>query len=91
VPNCIIFLVATKIDLMGPGEVDKLRDRRAELLEAAGGRELYFTSSVTEQGVKEIFRDAAACWEQICAPETPALVQVNRGAKDAPKKERCGC
>jgi GTPase SAR1 family protein len=39
---------------------------------------------------QERFTEAAQCSEIICAPTTPATVQVSQRAKKA-KRDKCGC
>jgi small GTP-binding protein len=90
VADCIIFLVVTKQDLMSDTELQELVQRGAELVQENGAKSFFVTSSARGIGVKELFTAAAKCSEIICAPTTPATVQVSPTSKKA-KKEKCGC
>jgi small GTP-binding protein len=87
VPECVIFLVGTKADLLDA-------TARAEFLAAARekGDEVQatrfaLTSAAQGEGVKELFRAAAQYSDQIFAPSVPQSVSVApppKGGKKAP-------
>jgi GTPase SAR1 family protein len=90
VADCIIFLVATKQDLIPGDELDAFLQLGAQLVQENGAKLFFVTSSAKGIGVKELFTEAAKCSEIVCAPSTPATVQVRQSAVKA-KKEKCGC
>jgi small GTP-binding protein len=90
VADCIIFLVATKQDLIPDNEIDGFRQLGDQLVQQNGAKLFFVTSSARGSGVKELFTEAAKCSEIVCAPATPATVQVGQPAKKV-KKEKCEC
>jgi small GTP-binding protein len=89
VPDCLIFLVVTKADLLTPEEQTQIHQRRAELLEENKAKELHITSSSQGVGVQNLFMSAGMCINQICAPAVPMSVIVDPPPK--PKKNKCKC
>jgi small GTP-binding protein len=90
VPECIIFLVGTKSDLLGGARVQEFRVEGQKKLEEVQAEQFSLTSSVDGSGVKELFRAAAKCSSGLFAPAVPATVPV-RAADRRAKKEPCDC
>jgi small GTP-binding protein len=90
VPECIIFLVGTKSDVLDSiGKSEFTRDGQRKVTEVEASK-FYLTSASTGLGVKELFRDAAKCSEQVCAPAAPSTVPVDPPSKGQ-KKNGCSC
>lgn len=89
VADCIIFLVATKSDLMSEAEISELENEKAAMIETHGAKQFFITSAQGGDHVKDLFTGAAKCIEQICAPATPATVKVEARPSQREKKGCC--
>ena len=89
VPDCIIFLVTTKSDMLTEDEKNELLATRDDLLDKNDAKEFFLTSAQKGEGVKELFTAAAKCVEQICAPATPAVVKVTDDHKQNHPRKGC--
>jgi small GTP-binding protein len=64
VQTCMIFLVATKADLLTDAQRDQLRQTSLEYRDRLGATDSYLTSAVTRDGVGELFEAAAICLDR---------------------------
>ena len=90
VPECIIFLVATKCDLMSEEEQGELLGEKNALVQANEAKQFFLTSAQRAIGIQELFTAAAMCVDQICAPAVPATVKVEERKQNTGKKP-CAC
>jgi small GTP-binding protein len=77
VPECIIFLVGTKADLLDQASSAAFTKEGEEKVAKLEATRFYLTSASKGSGVKELFRDAAKCSEQVCATSVPSTVAVD--------------
>lgn len=89
VPDCIIFLVATKCDLMNEDEQGELLGEKNALIQGNDAKQFFLTSAQKGIGIQELFTAAAMCVDQICAPAAPATVKVEQGRKKDHEKKGC--
>lgn len=89
VSDCIIFLVVTKSDLLSEAEIADLEREKPVLLESNGAKHFFITSAQGGDHVKELFTQAAACIDQICAPAAPATVKVDTRKSGQTGKRGC--
>jgi small GTP-binding protein len=72
-PDCAIFLVTTKSDLLDDGEIaDQMRIGGLKR-EATGAKLHALTSAMTGNSVRELFTQAAKCAETIYQSEMPTV------------------
>jgi small GTP-binding protein len=90
VPDCVIFLVATKTDLLSAEELRNLESSAHELVGELKAKQYCVTSAKVGTGVRELFLKAAKCIADICAPEVPATV-IRTLTTEKKKSEGCGC
>jgi small GTP-binding protein len=90
VPDCIIFLVATKQDLLSDDEMTELSESRQNLIDEVNAANFLVTSASLGKGVKELFSAAAKCVDQVCAASEPATETVLT-AQTAQTNEGCSC
>jgi small GTP-binding protein len=72
-PDCVIFLVTTKRDLLDDAEVGEAMRVGALKREAIGAKLHALTSAVTGNGVRELFTLAAKCAETISQAAEPTV------------------
>jgi small GTP-binding protein len=72
-PDCVIFLVTTKSDLLDDGEIGEAMRVGALKREATGAKLHALTSAKTGNGVRELFTLAAKCAETVYQTATPTL------------------
>jgi predicted GTPase len=89
VPECVIFLVGTKWDLLDATGRAEFRVAAQAKVEEVRATKFYVTSAVNGEGVKELFRAAAQYSDQIFAPTVPQSVDVAPPAKGAKKGGCC--
>jgi small GTP-binding protein len=77
-PDCVIFLVTTKADLLTPQELAENREQAREMKAKLKARFHIVTSAKTGAGVQELFREAASVAPEIYAVNTP-VVDVAEG------------
>jgi GTPase SAR1 family protein len=83
-PNCVVFLVATKADLLTlERDVQGIR-RESAALAAKLNATFFLTSSVTGQGVRELFESAARAGVEVIAGR-----EVSVGAEKQPTDVKC--
>lgn len=76
VPDCAIFLVMTKEDLLPLSEKDRLLSDSRQLIEENGAEGFFFTSAATGNGVANLFAAAGRCAEQLSANSKPATIEI---------------
>jgi small GTP-binding protein len=59
VPECHLIFVGTKGDLLKTGDAESVHARAAQVFAKFANKECYITSSVTREGVDDVFRRAA--------------------------------
>ena len=86
VPNCLIFLVSTKVDLLSSEELLQLKKDGKEMVSKYKAEAHFMTSSKTGQEVSNLFYEAANFVDKIQGMPAPTekLVPLE-------KKERSGC
>ena len=87
VPECIIFLVATKSDIYSEEEISDLKNKGERMKEDQEAYGLFLTSSKTRTGVEELFTEAAKCCHQVYQSNQPT-VDIG-GNQETPKKGGC--
>ena len=65
VPECIIFLVATKGDTLSEEEISELNHSGTELVAKYKAKSFLVTSAKTGNGVKDLFEAAALCYSEV--------------------------
>jgi small GTP-binding protein len=90
VSDCIVFLVATKTDLLSPEESRNMEASAQELVSELKAKRFCTTSAKTGTGVSDLFLTAAKCVTDICSPEVPATV-IRALTAEKKKPEGCGC
>ncbi|KAH0795629.1 small GTP-binding protein [Histomonas meleagridis] len=88
VPECAIFLVTTKSDLLVDTERTELEEKGAEMIKRFGAKLHAFTSSSKGTGIKELFRSAAQFVNQIYVSNQPTT-EIDLTTKQETKK--CNC
>lgn len=86
VSNCILFLVATKSDLMSENDKNILIADGRNLLKEFNASRFFLTSAAKNIGVKELFLAAAKNITTICKASQSATVQI-----DKPVEPSKGC
>jgi small GTP-binding protein len=87
VPECIVFLVATKSDLFVENDRNELMDSVTPIMDEVKAKDVFLTSAKTGEAVKDLFESAAACIDEIRAPTAPATVLVSQPVEA--KSEGC--
>lgn len=87
VPECIIFIVATKGDTISNEDTTKLNNIGSELVSKHGARQFLITSAKTGNGVHALFETAAQCYSTIFQANEP----VKEKNHLAPAKQKKGC
>jgi small GTP-binding protein len=87
VVDCVIFLVATKVDLLNDDETASCLKLLNEKQEELSAKMALSTSAVTSLGVKEVFTEVAKCVEQIYVANQPSF---DLGG-DVQPKSSAGC
>jgi GTPase SAR1 family protein len=72
-PDCAIFLVTTKSDLLDDEGIAEQMRIGAEKRESVGAKVHALTSAVTGNGVRELFTQAAKCAETVYQSLTPTV------------------
>jgi small GTP-binding protein len=88
VSDCILFLVATKVDLLNEEEISDFIRSAGEKQGEHGAHMVVLTSSVTSMGVKEVFTEVAKCVDQIYATNQPS-VDLNAKEEEIPADGCC--
>jgi small GTP-binding protein len=91
VPECIVFLVLTKADLLTSAQQTEAFAKRTWLIEEHKAKELHITSAAQGSGVNELFLAAGMCIKQICKPAPPVSVSIVSSGKKSDKKDKCKC
>ncbi|KAK8866609.1 hypothetical protein M9Y10_009575 [Tritrichomonas musculus] len=78
VPNCILFLVATKSDLMSEDEINALKGDEQNILKEFQAQKFFLTSSSANTGVMNLFQSAGQCITTICKASQSATVQIDK-------------
>jgi small GTP-binding protein len=68
---CVIFLVATKADLLAQREFEEFRQQMRAKATEIGAERFLSTSAKTSMGVKEVFLEAAKCHAKANAVAQP--------------------
>jgi small GTP-binding protein len=71
VPDCILFLVATKSDMLTDEQTAKCLDVGSDKQLEFGAQAVVLTSAITADGVKELFVAVAKCAAQVYVPNQP--------------------
>jgi len=83
VPECIIFLVSTKCDLLNTEQSEQTIAKGKEMKERFDAHYHILTSSSNRTGVKELFIEAAKCCQLVFQSNQPTIDidhnQNNRG------------
>jgi small GTP-binding protein len=74
VPDCFVFLVATKTDLLSGDEITNLELSAQDLVAELRAKQFCKTSAKDGKGVRELFVAAGELVSEICAPAAPATV-----------------
>ena len=82
VPDCIIFLVLTKEDLLSIEEKEKRLNDSTRLMEEYKAKGFYLTSAATGNGVANLFQAAGRCIEDICSISAPSTVEIQKNDKN---------
>jgi small GTP-binding protein len=72
-PDCVIFLVTTKSDLLDDGELAEAMRVGALKREAVGAKLHALTSAISGNGVRELFTLAAKCAETVYQTAAPTV------------------
>ena len=81
-PDCIIFLVLTKEDLLSIEEKEKILNDSTRLMEEYKAKGFYLTSAATGNGVANLFQAAGRCIEDICSISAPSTVEIQKNDKN---------
>jgi GTPase SAR1 family protein len=65
VSDCIVFLVATKADLLNVADFEAARQKGRVKAQAIGAERHLITSARTGMGVKELFTEAAKFYDRV--------------------------
>ena len=71
VPECIIYLVATKSDVLSQEEIKDLNQKGNEMLSQFQAKNFLMTSAKTGSGVRDLFESAAQCYSEIYKSNEP--------------------
>ena len=85
-PECAIFLVVTKADLLTKEELEKIEQSRSELLQKHEAKHLFITSSLENRNIKEVFDKAATYYQNDKSMET-----MNLALTPEPQKRSSTC
>ena len=76
VPECIIFLVSTKADLLDSEQQEQCKAAGKKMMDEFNAKYHVLTSASTGTGVKELFTLAARCVDQVYLTNQPS-VEIN--------------
>ncbi|OHS98462.1 small GTP-binding protein [Tritrichomonas foetus] len=88
VSDCIIFLVATKSDILSDEETAELQAEAPNLVRELKAQQFFLTSASKMSGVRELFQEAGECVNQICKTTTAVSVPLDN---KRPKEQSCKC
>ena len=71
VPECIIYLVATKADTLKQEEINELNAKASDMLTNFKAKNFLTTSAKTGAGVRDLFESAAQCCFEIFKSNEP--------------------
>jgi small GTP-binding protein len=87
-PDCAVFLVTTKSDLLDDDAIAEQLSKGAQKREAIGAKLHALTSSVTGSGIRGLFTQAAKCAETIYQSAAPT-VEIHAPATASVKTGCC--
>ena len=87
VPDCLIYIVATKGDTINNEETLKLNNIGNEMVAKQNAKAFLVTSAKTGNGVRNLFESAANCYSTIFQANEPVKEKVHLQLKD--KKKGC--
>ena len=87
-PDCIIFLVTTKSDLIPHEELKEIFEDSLKFIEDFKLKDYYVTSSYTKEGVKNLFKAAAECIEFVKKEDIISFPLQNQPV-NKPEKKCC--
>ena len=76
VPECIIYLVATKSDMLTQEETNDLNQKGQEMLTKFHAKNFLLTSAKTGSGVSDLFASAAQCYSEIFKVNEPVVQKM---------------
>ncbi|OHS98017.1 small GTP-binding protein [Tritrichomonas foetus] len=80
VPECLIFLVITKTDLLNDEQIQNVEREAEENLTKFNAKSIFLTSASSGTGIKDLFNAAAACYNQVYISNQPTLeINVRTG------------
>lgn len=88
VPECIIYLVATKGDMLSQEETNQLNTQANDMIAKFHAKSYLLTSAKTGNGVRDLFESAARCYSEIFKSNEP--VKEDKKLVEA-KKQNGGC
>ena len=86
VPECVIFLVSTKGDLLDDEALEKCKQDGEEKMKAFDAKYHIITSASKCTGVKELFTAAGKCVKDVFIPNSPVVVTP---VPDQTRKDGC--
>ncbi|KAH0791900.1 small GTP-binding protein [Histomonas meleagridis] len=90
VPECIIFLVLTKEDLLTSEQRSEILNDSDVMVQNNKAHSLFLTSASTKNGVVPLFNAAAECVFQILTSAQPITVDVTK-KDDGGNGKKCKC
>ena len=87
VPDCIIYLVATKSDILSQEETNELQAKGLDMVKQFQAKHFLLTSAKTGSGVRDLFESAAQCYTEIFKANEP----VKEEKKLKEKENKGGC
>ena len=85
-PDCHIFLVVTKSDLLSDDDIKNIQNSTQQLLEKYDAKHLFITSSLKNTNVKELFDKAATYYQK---DETELLMDLALTNNQPVEKSGC--
>lgn len=87
-PNCIIYLVATKSDILTQEEINEINQIAQDMKQTHKAEDFYLTSAKTGSGVQDLFESAARMYPQVF--KSNELKQEKQKQQLTPaKKDKC--
>ena len=86
VPTCIIYLVATKCDMLSQEEINDLNVKGQDMMNEFSAKHFLVTSAKTSAGVRDLFESAAQCYSEIFKANQP----LKEDKKLVPNKKQSG-